>query len=59
LNLLTKPVREIDLSGEFTVINPYLVQDLKKIGLWDAAMVYDLKYYNGSLAANRTHSSAV
>lgn len=40
-----------NLSGEFTVINPYLVQDLKKIGLWDAAMVYDLKYYNGSLSA--------
>ena len=39
-----------NLSGEFTVINPYLVQDLKKIGLWDAAMVYDLKYYNGSLS---------
>lgn len=39
-----------NLSGEFTVINPYLVADLKKIGLWDAAMVYDLKYYNGSLA---------
>lgn len=40
-----------NLSGEFTVINPYLVQDLKKLGLWDSAMVYDLKYYNGSLAA--------
>ena len=39
-----------NLSGEFTVINPYLVDDLKKIGLWDAVMVYDLKYYNGSLA---------
>jgi len=39
-----------NLSGEFTVVNPYLVHDLKKIGLWDAAMVYDLKYYNGSLA---------
>jgi ribonucleoside-diphosphate reductase alpha chain len=38
-----------NLSGEFTVINPYLVQDLKKLNLWDAAMVYDLKYYNGSL----------
>lgn len=36
-----------NLSGEFTVINPYLVEDLKKIGLWDTAMVYDLKYYNG------------
>lgn len=40
-----------NLSGEFTVINPYLVRDLKKIGLWDAAMVYDLKYYNGSLSS--------
>ncbi len=40
-----------NLSGEFTVINPYLVDDLKKIGLWDAAMIYDLKYYNGSMAA--------
>jgi ribonucleoside-diphosphate reductase alpha chain len=40
-----------NLSGEFTVINPYLVRDLKKINLWDAAMVYDLKYYNGSLNA--------
>ncbi len=24
-----------NLSGEFTVINPYLVQDLKTLGLWD------------------------
>lgn len=39
-----------NLSGEFTVINPYLVFDLKKIGLWDAAMVHDLKYYNGILS---------
>ena len=38
-----------NLSGEFTVINPYLVRDLKKRGLWDAAMVHDLKYYNGSV----------
>lgn len=38
-----------NLSGEFTVINPYLVADLKKIDLWDSAMVYDLKYYNGVL----------
>lgn len=38
-----------NLSGEFTVINPYLVQDLKAQGLWDAAMVKDLKYYNGSV----------
>ncbi len=39
-----------NLSGEFTVINPYLVNDLKKAGLWDKVMVHDLKYYNGSLS---------
>ncbi len=38
-----------NLSGEFTVINPYLVDDLKKEGLWDDVMVNDLKYYNGSV----------
>jgi ribonucleoside-diphosphate reductase alpha chain len=39
-----------NLSGEFTVINPYLVNDLKKQGLWDDVMVNDLKYYNGSVS---------
>lgn len=39
-----------NLSGEFTVINPYLVNDLKQAGLWDEVMVNDLKYYNGSVA---------
>src|SRR5579883_2799565 len=39
-----------NLSGEFTVINPYLVADLKAEGLWDEVMVNDLKYYNGSVA---------
>jgi len=38
-----------NLSGEFTVVNPYLVHDLKKEGLWDSVMVNDLKYYEGSL----------
>jgi ribonucleoside-diphosphate reductase alpha chain len=38
-----------NLSGEFTVINPYLVNDLKEQGLWDDVMVNDLKYYNGSV----------
>ncbi|HEX2549644.1 MAG TPA: ribonucleoside-diphosphate reductase subunit alpha, partial [Gammaproteobacteria bacterium] len=38
-----------NLSGEFTVINPYLVEDLKKAALWDEVMVNDLKYYNGSV----------
>ncbi|HMW46650.1 MAG TPA: ribonucleoside-diphosphate reductase subunit alpha [Cellvibrionaceae bacterium] len=38
-----------NLSGEFTVANPYLVHDLKDRGLWDSVMVNDLKYYEGSL----------
>jgi len=38
-----------NLSGEFTVINPYLVHDLKERGLWDEVMVNDLKYYDGSV----------
>jgi ribonucleoside-diphosphate reductase alpha chain len=40
-----------NMSGEFTVINPYLVTDLKKLGLWDEVMVNDLKYYDGSVQA--------
>jgi len=39
-----------NLSGEFTVTNPYLVRELKAIGLWDEVMVADLKYFDGSLA---------
>ncbi len=38
-----------NLSGEFTVVNPHLVHDLKSRGLWDAVMVNDLKYYEGSV----------
>ncbi len=38
-----------NLSGEFTVINEYLVKDLKQLGLWDEVMVNDLKYYDGSI----------
>ncbi len=39
-----------NLSGEFTVANKYLVDDLKKLGMWDEVMVGDLKYFDGSLA---------
>ncbi|MBP9721630.1 MAG: ribonucleoside-diphosphate reductase subunit alpha [Gammaproteobacteria bacterium] len=39
-----------NLSGEFTVINPYLVHDLKAENLWDNVMVNDLKYFNGSVS---------
>ncbi|NMM06590.1 ribonucleoside-diphosphate reductase subunit alpha [Polaromonas sp.] len=38
-----------NLSGEFTVINGYLVNDLKRLGLWDDVMVVDLKHFDGSL----------
>ncbi len=40
-----------NLSGEFTVVNPYLVNDLKARNLWDKVMVNDLKYYDGSVHA--------
>jgi len=39
-----------NLSGEFTVVNEYLVSDLKKAGLWDEVMIADLKYFDGNLA---------
>ena len=39
-----------NLSGEFTVINGYLVRDLKRLGLWDDVMVMDLKHFDGSLS---------
>ena len=38
-----------NLSGEFTIINHYLVEDLKRLGLWDEVMVMDLKHFDGSL----------
>ncbi len=39
-----------NLSGEFTVINQYLVKDLKRLDLWDEVMVMDLKHFDGSLS---------
>ena len=39
-----------NLSGEFTIINSYLVHDLKRLGLWDDVMVMDLKHFDGSLS---------
>ncbi len=38
-----------NLSGEFTIVNEYLVRDLKARGLWDEVMVADLKYFDGAL----------
>jgi ribonucleoside-diphosphate reductase alpha chain len=39
-----------NLSGEFTVANPFMVHDLKRLGLWDKVMVNDLKYFDGSVS---------
>jgi ribonucleoside-diphosphate reductase alpha chain len=41
-----------NLSGEFTVVNDYLVRDLKRLGLWDDVMIADLKFFDGSLRAS-------
>ncbi|HVT37142.1 MAG TPA: ribonucleoside-diphosphate reductase subunit alpha, partial [Nevskiaceae bacterium] len=38
-----------NLSGDFTVVNEYLVNDLKKLNLWDEVMAHDLKYFDGSV----------
>ncbi|VAW88700.1 Ribonucleotide reductase of class Ia (aerobic), alpha subunit, partial [hydrothermal vent metagenome] len=38
-----------NLSGEFTVVNTHLVNDLKALDLWDEVMVNDLKYFDGSV----------
>jgi ribonucleoside-diphosphate reductase alpha chain len=38
-----------NLSGEFTIVNEYLVSDLKRIGIWDEVMIADLKYFDGNL----------
>ena len=39
-----------NLSGEFTIVNDHLVHDLKKLNLWDAVMVADIKFFEGSVA---------
>ncbi len=38
-----------NLSGEFTVVNPYMVNELKQLGLWDQVMINDMKYFDGSV----------
>lgn len=38
-----------NMTGEFTVVNKYLVKDLKDLGLWDQDMVDQIKYYDGNL----------
>ena len=38
-----------NVSGEFTIINHYLVEDLKKLNLWNDEMLEQLKYNDGNL----------
>lgn len=38
-----------NLSGEFTIINPFLIEKLKELKIWDQEMVDDLKYFDGSI----------
>jgi ribonucleoside-diphosphate reductase alpha chain len=40
-----------NFSGEFTIINKYLVQDLKNLGIWDEELMDKVKYYDGSVQA--------
>jgi ribonucleoside-diphosphate reductase alpha chain len=40
-----------NLSGDFLVLNPYLVRDLKAAGLWSRELAARLKYHDGDLAA--------
>jgi len=41
---------ESNISGDFTVVNPFLVEDLKKLNLWNDAMLNELKFRDGSIA---------
>ncbi len=39
-----------NISGDFVIVNPYLVEDLKKTGLWTEEMLQAIKYNDGSVA---------
>ncbi len=38
-----------NISGEFTIVNSYLVEDLKKLGMWNEEMLERLKYCDGNV----------
>ncbi len=38
-----------NMSGDFTVLNGYLIDDLKQLGLWDETMLGKIKYFDGSI----------
>lgn len=38
-----------NVSGEFTIVNRYLIEDLKRLRLWNQALLDQIKYYDGDL----------
>jgi len=38
-----------NLSGDFTILNPYLVRDLKDLGLWNDELAGRIKFHDGDL----------
>ena len=40
-----------NMSGEFTVVNKYLINDLKERGIWNKQTLDELKYYDGNVQA--------
>jgi ribonucleoside-diphosphate reductase alpha chain len=38
-----------NMAGDFMVVNEYLVEDLKKLGLWNQEMLEKIKFYDGSV----------
>ena len=40
-----------NMAGEFTVVNSYLVEDLKKLNMWNKDMLDTIKYFDGSIQA--------
>ena len=38
-----------NISGEFTIVNTYLVEDLKALDLWNQDMLDQIKYFDGNI----------
>ena len=39
-----------NMSGDFTVVNQYLVDDLKQLGLWNQTVLEEIKQHDGSIS---------
>jgi ribonucleoside-diphosphate reductase alpha chain len=49
--LMTNMLVKSNLSGDFMLLNPYLVRDLKKRNLWNVDMQNKLKFLDGEIAS--------